>query len=347
MFILCSFLVQVNLKWTCGCSLRPYYRNVAGIFLRIWWGKNGNKKSEMKKASGWGGNFLPRGFRETKIVARQDSTSIGPLGLERPQSAPKRPDFPGPISARFSLKIWGLSPRLWAPPFRFPNLSLSWGILFLEAKRGSSNSCAFNHRTCAFAQSWGRQAQMSWIWKTYGMQFFLPARAHLRPRTCPSANHPFVDCFANASALYRGQNPQNREKRVSGSKNSHFPMHQKRAIWVKKSPFSLWSPVEKWGFFDSNRPFSDALGKGTFWTPKPKIPDFGDLDPCTGPTRSQRLFLFSKVRCSLTGDLFWGNKCMRELMAISLVIPWPCYRGHLGPSGPKWQNRLGKCVLGP
>ena len=34
----------------------------------------------------------------------------------------------------------------------------------------------------------------------------------------------------NASTLYRGQNPQNREKRVSGSKNSHFPVHQKRAL---------------------------------------------------------------------------------------------------------------------
>ena len=32
--------------------------------------------------------------------------------LERPQSAPKRPDFPGSISPRFSLKIWELSPRL-------------------------------------------------------------------------------------------------------------------------------------------------------------------------------------------------------------------------------------------
>ena len=36
--------------------------------------------------------------------------------------------------------------------------------------------------------------------------------------------------LANASALHRGQNPQNWEKRVSGSKNSHFPMRQKRAI---------------------------------------------------------------------------------------------------------------------
>ena len=37
-------------------------------------------------------------------------------------------------------------------------------------------------------------------------------------------------CVANASALHRGQNPQNREKRVSGSKNSHFPVPQKRAL---------------------------------------------------------------------------------------------------------------------
>ena len=38
----------------------------------------------MKKASGWGierGLFLPRVFGETKIVARQDFTSIGPLGI--------------------------------------------------------------------------------------------------------------------------------------------------------------------------------------------------------------------------------------------------------------------------
>ena len=34
---------------------------------------------------------------------------------ERPQSAPKRPDFPASISPRCSLKIWGLSPRLWGP----------------------------------------------------------------------------------------------------------------------------------------------------------------------------------------------------------------------------------------
>ena len=37
--------------------------------------------------------------------------------LERPQSVLKRPDFPRPISPRFSLKFWGLSPHLWAPAY--------------------------------------------------------------------------------------------------------------------------------------------------------------------------------------------------------------------------------------
>ena len=34
---------------------------------------------------------------------------------KRLQSGPKRPDLPGRIFARFSLKIWGLRPRLTAP----------------------------------------------------------------------------------------------------------------------------------------------------------------------------------------------------------------------------------------
>ena len=61
--------------------------------------------------------------------------------------------------------------------------------------------------------------------------------------------------FANPSALYGGQKPQNREKRVSESKKPHFSLSQKRAFRVKKSPFSVWCPVEGRGFFDSKRPF--------------------------------------------------------------------------------------------
>ena len=78
--------------------------------------------------------------------------------------------------------------------------------------------------------------------------------------------------LAKASAPYKGQNRQNREKRVSGSKNSHFPVPQKWALRVKKSPFSLWSPVEKWGFFDSKRPFLEHWEMGVFWPRNPLFP---------------------------------------------------------------------------
>ena len=34
-------------------------------------------------------------------------------------------------------------------------------------------------------------------------------------------------------------------------------------------------------------PFSRAMGNGSFWTPKPSFPGFGDFDPCRGSTGSQ------------------------------------------------------------
>ena len=43
---------------------------------------------------------------------------------------------------------------------------------------------------------------------------------------CPSRGSWVV----NASALHRGQNPQNREKKALGSKNSNFPSPQHRAL---------------------------------------------------------------------------------------------------------------------
>ena len=93
--------------------------------------------------------------------------------------------------------------------------------------------------------------------------------------------------LANASALYRGQNPQKREKRVSGSKNSRFPRPQKRGDLSRKIPISLQGSTRKMGIFRLKSPFSGALGNGSFLTPKPSFPAFGDFDPCTGPTRSQ------------------------------------------------------------
>ena len=58
---------------------------------------------------------------------------------------------------------------------------------------------------------------------------FGPFRSANRTLAIPENFCRFVR-LAKASALYRGQNPQNREKRVSGSKNSHFPSPQKRAL---------------------------------------------------------------------------------------------------------------------
>ena len=59
------------------------------------------------------GEFLlpPRGCEVRRNRSRSAPKSPR-WALKRLQSGPKRPDFPGRIFARFSLKIWGLSPRL-------------------------------------------------------------------------------------------------------------------------------------------------------------------------------------------------------------------------------------------
>ena len=83
---------------------------------------------------------------------------------------------------------------------------------------------------------------------------------------------------ANPSALYRGQNPPNREQWVLEAKTPHFP--SQRAFRVKKSPFSLWRPAlyRNGAFLTRN-----ALSWG-FSNPKPSFPNFGVFDTCTGRT---------------------------------------------------------------
>ena len=71
-----------------------------------------------------------------------------------------------------------------------------------------------------------------------------------------------------------------------GDQKLPFPNASEKGDLSQKAPFSLWSPVEIRGFFDSNRPFLTHWEMGVFG-PKPSFPDFGDFDPCTGPTRSQ------------------------------------------------------------
>ena len=54
------------------------------------------------------------------------------------------------------------------------------------------------------------------------------------------------------------------------------------------------------GIFRLKAPFSEAMGNGSFLTPKPSFPGFGDFDPCTVPTLSQ-------CSSNLYGDLALKN----------------------------------------
>ena len=89
-------------------------------------------------------------------------------------------------------------------------------------------------------------------------------------------------CIAKASAPYRGQNRQNRGKRVPWSKNSHFQVPQKWVLWVKKIPISLQGSTRNWGFFDSKRPFLGHLEMGVFWPRNPLSPILAILTPVGG-----------------------------------------------------------------
>ena len=101
-------------------------------------------------------------------------------------------------------------------------------------------------------------------------------------------NMPWESCkviLRNAFAPYRGQNPQNREKRVSESKNpiSH---HLRKGCSESKNPHFYTEHYKENGDFRLGTPFSGVLRNGGFFTPKPSFPDFGDSGPCKGQTRS-------------------------------------------------------------
>ena len=69
-----------------------------------------------------------------------------------------------------------------------------------------------------------------------------------------------------------GQNPQNREKRVSGSKKLPFPITSEKGALSRKIPIFLVEPCREMGIFGLKVPFSGALGNGSFLTPKPSFP---------------------------------------------------------------------------
>ena len=78
--------------------------------------KSGKSKGGLSKGGAWPESFGAISALPSWLWGAEELVPIGPKrprsALKRPQFAPKRPDFPGRISPRFSLKIWGLSPRL-------------------------------------------------------------------------------------------------------------------------------------------------------------------------------------------------------------------------------------------
>ena len=54
---------------------------------------------------------------------------------------------------------------------------------------------------------------------------------------------------ANPLTPYKGQNPQNREKRVSGSKKLPFPIAPEKGALSQKIPIFLEGTTRKMGIF--------------------------------------------------------------------------------------------------
>ena len=117
-----------------------------------------------------------------------------------------------------------------------------------------------------------------------------------------------VSTFRNPFAPYRGQNPQDREKRVSESKTpiSHHPRKgcSEKGVPSPKIPIFLVVLCIETGTFWLRAPFFGVVGKGDFLTPKPSFPHFGDFDPCA---------------LSFHSLVFW-NSLVNFKQGISLII---------------------------
>ena len=85
----------------------------------------------------------------------------------------------------------------------------------------------------------------------------------------------------NAFAPYRGRNPQNREKRVSESKNPHFPPPQKRVFRVKNPHVYTERYKENGDFLTRNTLFWGG-GKWGFLDSETLFPRFWGFRPLSG-----------------------------------------------------------------
>ena len=116
--------------------------------------------------------------------------------------------------------------------------------------------------------------------------------------------------------------PKIRKKRGSESKKPHpiFHSHQKRALRVNKSSFSLCCSLYRNGVLLTRKPLPRPKGKwgGVFSTPRHSFPDLGDFDPCKGRTaQSKRHFpaedlcYCNQARTRSTNANLWGLDIFR------------------------------------
>ena len=89
--------------------------------------------------------------------------------------------------------------------------------------------------------------------------------------------------FESVGTVQGSKSPKS-GKEGFGVKKLPFPIASEKGALSRKIPISLQGSTRKMGIFRLKAPFSEAMGNGSFLTPKPSFPDFGDFDPCTVPT---------------------------------------------------------------
>ena len=67
------------------------------------------------------------------------------------------------------------------------------------------------------------------------------------------------------------------------------PIAPEKGALSPKIPIFLVVPCREMRIFRLKAPFSGAIGNGSFLTPKPSFPHFGDFDPCRGSLDLQHM----------------------------------------------------------
>ena len=144
------------------------------------------------------------------------------------------------------------------------------------------------------------------------------SRASRTSRTCNLLESPSASrknpktCLGSPPTPDRAPNPHVLEKRVLGSKNTHFPSPShglEKGVFCEKIPIFPVSLAERRGFFDRKLPFPGRGEMGVFWTPNPLFQEMGIRGPVWGrgnpktcqkfdaPVLSSGLSMFQVLLC--------------------------------------------------